>query len=172
MTETVNDLVELLKAYAKQETVGPLQRLGRYLGFGLGGSVVIATGCILLLLGLLRVLQTETGSTFTGSWSWAPYAITLVGRADRRRDLLELHQAVEGEAEMSAAATAPPISRADIEAKLRELQGGATHARRRGRDDRTAVGIGVAIVDRRRRPSSIGRRKGRSQTTIVEIRRI
>jgi hypothetical protein len=77
MTDTVNDLVELLKAYAKQETVGPLQRLGRYLGFGLAGSVVIATGCILLLLGLLRLLQTETGTTFTGSWSWAPYAITL-----------------------------------------------------------------------------------------------
>jgi hypothetical protein len=27
---------------------------------------------------LLRVLQTETGSTSTGSWSWAPYAITVV----------------------------------------------------------------------------------------------
>jgi hypothetical protein len=78
MTETVNDLVELLKAYAQQETVGPLKRLGRYLGFGLAGSVIIATGFILLLLGLLRLLQTETGSTFTGSWSWAPYAITLV----------------------------------------------------------------------------------------------
>jgi hypothetical protein len=78
VTETVTDLVELLKAYAKQETVGPLQRLGRYLGFGLGGSLIITLGMVLLLLGLLRVLQTETGTTFTGSWSWAPYAITFV----------------------------------------------------------------------------------------------
>ena len=76
--ETVSDIVELLKAYAKQETVEPLKRLGRYLGFGVAGSVLIATGFVLLMLAGLRALQTETGSTFTGSWSWAPYAIVLV----------------------------------------------------------------------------------------------
>jgi hypothetical protein len=76
--ETVSDIVELLKAYAKQETVEPLKRLGRYLGFGIGGSVLIATGFVLLVLAGLRALQTETGSTFTGSWSWAPYAIMIV----------------------------------------------------------------------------------------------
>jgi hypothetical protein len=77
--ETISDLVELLKAYAKQETVEPLKRLGRYLGLGVAGSVMLATGLILLMLAGLRALQTETGSTFTGSWSWAPYAITLAG---------------------------------------------------------------------------------------------
>lgn len=76
--ETISDIVELLKAYAKQETVDPLKRLGRYLGFGIAGSVLITTGLVFLMLTLLRVLQTETGSTFTGSWSWAPYAITMV----------------------------------------------------------------------------------------------
>lgn len=76
--ETVSDLVELLKTYAKQETVDPLKRLGKYLGFGVGGSVLITTGLVFLMLALLRVLQTETGSTFTGSWSWAPYAIVVV----------------------------------------------------------------------------------------------
>ncbi len=76
--EVVSDIVELLKAYAKQETLGPLKRLGRYLGFGIGGSVLIATGLVFLMLTGLRVLQVETGSTFTGSWSWAPYAIVLV----------------------------------------------------------------------------------------------
>jgi hypothetical protein len=29
-------------------------------------------------IGLLRTLQTETGSTFTKNWSWAPYAIVVV----------------------------------------------------------------------------------------------
>jgi hypothetical protein len=77
--ETISDLVELLKAYAKQETVDPLKRLGRYLGFGVAGSVLVLTGVVLLILAGLRALQTQTGSTFTGSWSWAPYAITLVG---------------------------------------------------------------------------------------------
>ena len=77
--ETVSGIVELLKAYAKQETLEPLKRLGRYLGFGVAGSVLIATGLVLLMLAALRALQTETGSTFTGSWSWAPYAIVIVG---------------------------------------------------------------------------------------------
>jgi Putative Actinobacterial Holin-X, holin superfamily III len=77
--ETISDIVELLKAYAKQETLEPLKRLGRYLGFGVAGSILIATGLFLLMLAALRALQTETGSTFTGSWSWAPYAIVIVG---------------------------------------------------------------------------------------------
>jgi predicted cobalt transporter CbtA len=76
--ETISDIVELLKAYAKQETLEPIKRLGRYLGFGVAGSFIMATGFVLLMLAALRALQTETGSTFTGSWSWAPYAIVLV----------------------------------------------------------------------------------------------
>jgi hypothetical protein len=73
------DVWELLVAYAKQETVDPLRGLGRWIGFGAGGSVLLATGISLLLLAGLRALQTETGTTFTGSWSWAPYVIVLVG---------------------------------------------------------------------------------------------
>ncbi len=73
------DVWELLVAYAKQETVEPLRGLGRWIGFGAGGSVLIATGISLLLLSVLRALQTETGTTFTGNWSWAPYVIVLVG---------------------------------------------------------------------------------------------
>jgi len=76
--ETISDIVELVKAYAKQETVDPIKRLGRYLGFGVAGSFLITTGIMLMLLAGLRALQTQTGSTFTGSWSWAPYAIMLV----------------------------------------------------------------------------------------------
>ncbi len=76
--DTVRDIVETLKAYAQQETVDPLKRLGKYLGFGVGGSILIATGFVFLMLAGLRVLQVETGSTFTGSWSWAPYAIVVV----------------------------------------------------------------------------------------------
>lgn len=73
------DVWELLVAYAKQETVDPLRGLQRWIGYGAGGSLLIATGLSLLLLALLRALQTETGSTFTGSLSWIPYLITLVG---------------------------------------------------------------------------------------------
>ncbi len=73
------DVWDLLVAYAKQETVEPLRGLGRWIGFGAGGSVLIATGISLLLLSALRALQTETGTTFTGNLSWLPYLITLVG---------------------------------------------------------------------------------------------
>ncbi len=74
----VTELWELVKTYAKQETVGPLRGIGRSIAFGVGGSVVLSVGLILLALALLRALQTETGTTFTGSWSWAPYLLTLL----------------------------------------------------------------------------------------------
>ncbi len=77
--EVVTELWELTRDYAKQETIDPLKGLGRFLGFGLPGAVLLGTGCILLLLSGLRALQTETGSTFTGNWSWAPYLIVMAG---------------------------------------------------------------------------------------------
>ena len=74
-------LWDLVRAYAKQETIEPIKGLGRYAAMGLAGSVFLAIGLVLLTLGGLRALQTETGDTFDGSWSWAPYLITLVGTA-------------------------------------------------------------------------------------------
>jgi hypothetical protein len=76
--QVATELWELTLAYAKQETVDPLRGLGRYLGFGVGGSVVFGFGSILLLLSMLRALQTETGTTFTGSLSWVPYLIVVL----------------------------------------------------------------------------------------------
>jgi hypothetical protein len=72
---------------------------------------------------------------------------------------------------MSAAAPAPQITRADIEAKLRELQGGVSKRAHAAETTALRVGIGVAIVVVVV-AFLIGRRKGKSQTTIVEIRRI
>ena len=72
------ELYELLVAYARQETTDPLRGLGRYLGFGAFGSVFVGVGSLLLVIGVLRVLQTETGTSFTGNWSWAPYLITML----------------------------------------------------------------------------------------------
>ena len=75
------DVWQLVVVYAKQETVEPLKGLGRWIGAGAGGSLLIATGLSLLLLAGLRALQTETGTTFTGNLSWIPYLIVLVGAA-------------------------------------------------------------------------------------------
>jgi hypothetical protein len=68
--------VDMVVADAKQETLGPLRGVGRYLALGVGGSVLLGVGLLILLLALLRALQTETGSTFKGNLSWAPYLIT------------------------------------------------------------------------------------------------
>lgn len=77
VAQVVNEFWSLTKEYARQETVDPLKGVGRYIGFGFAGAVLGGTGTILLLLALLRALQTETGSRFTGNLSWLPYVIVL-----------------------------------------------------------------------------------------------
>lgn len=72
------ELWELVVTYAKQETVDPLKRLGRFLVMGVPGALLTGIGLVLLSLAGLRALQTETGDTFEGSWSWAPYGILLI----------------------------------------------------------------------------------------------
>lgn len=72
----VKELYQLSVDYAKQELVDPVKGLGVYLAWGIATMVLLGTGTLLLGLSLLRALQTETGSTFTGSLTWAPYAIT------------------------------------------------------------------------------------------------
>lgn len=69
------ELVQLIVDYAKQETVGPLKGLVRSVGFGVAGAVAVSVGATLLLIALLRLMQSETGSTFTGNLSWIPYLI-------------------------------------------------------------------------------------------------
>ncbi len=77
-SQRATDIVDTVKAYAKQEVVDPLKGVGRYLVFGLGGTVLLGIGGVLCGVALLRVLQNETGTTFTGNWSWVPYLIVLV----------------------------------------------------------------------------------------------
>ena len=72
------DLFQLVVGYAKQETLDPIRNLGRFLGFGLAGALVGSLGAVLLLLGGLRLLQTETGSAFDGRRTWIPYVLVLV----------------------------------------------------------------------------------------------
>ena len=74
---TLQEVWQLVLAYVKQETVEPLRDLGRFLAFGVAGSVVVGLGLSLLLLGGLRLLQTETGDAFEGNWSWVPYLTVL-----------------------------------------------------------------------------------------------
>lgn len=72
------ELKDLVVAYAKQETVEPLKNLGRFVAFGIMGSVLLAAGLVLLVLAVLRALQTEASDTFDGDWTFAPYLLTLI----------------------------------------------------------------------------------------------
>ena len=73
-----DDAFQLTVDYLKQETVQPLKGLGRFLYMGIAGSFFLAFGILLILLGVLRLLQTETGTALTGDWSWVPYAVVVV----------------------------------------------------------------------------------------------
>jgi hypothetical protein len=75
LPQLVLELRDMVVTYVKQETVVPLKQLGRYAGFGIGGALLLGLGVILLGVGALRALQTETGTTFAGDWSWVPYLI-------------------------------------------------------------------------------------------------
>lgn len=75
---SVGEVIDLVKAYALQETVGPLRGAGRWLGFGVGGALTLGIGLLLILVGLLRLLQTEWDRSASGNLSWLAYLITLV----------------------------------------------------------------------------------------------
>ena len=71
------ELWQLVVGYAKQEPLDPVRNLGRFLGFGLGGALLGSLGAVLLLLGGLRLLQTETGDAFDGNLTFIPYLLVL-----------------------------------------------------------------------------------------------
>jgi len=73
-----SDVVELVVAYARQETVEPLRGAGRWILWGLVSMTFVALGMVIFSLGLLRLTQDLGDSAFDGGFSWAPYAIALL----------------------------------------------------------------------------------------------
>ena len=76
--DTIRELRELVYAYARQETVEPLRGLGRYAGFGIASALLGGFGAIFIAIGLLRLIEDETGVHLTGNWSWVPYLAVVV----------------------------------------------------------------------------------------------
>lgn len=76
--EGAQDVQQMLVGYAKQETLEPLKQLGRYLGLGIAGSVLVFLGVFFAGLGTLRLLQTL--DAFAGaSWmSTLPYVVAIL----------------------------------------------------------------------------------------------
>jgi hypothetical protein len=72
---------------------------------------------------------------------------------------------------MKRSGASPEITRDDIEAKFREIQGGgrAGADAARGTGKMLGVGLGAAAVGI---AYLLGRRKGRKRRTVVEVRRV
>ena len=90
-TNRITDVVQSVKEYALQETLGPLKGAGRWIGYGIAGALAIGFGSAFLALALLRMIQTEWPHTFEGRWmSLLPYlfgllwAIAVIGIAISR----------------------------------------------------------------------------------------
>jgi hypothetical protein len=76
---TVPETFQLVKEYARQETIGPLKGAGRWIAFGAAGAISLALAAFFLVLGVLRMVQNEFGPTFEGRWmSLLPYLFALV----------------------------------------------------------------------------------------------
>ena len=71
------DVVDLVIAYAKQETIEPLRGAGRWILWGLASMIFICAGVLLLVLGVLRLSQDVLGGSFATSWSWVPYVLSM-----------------------------------------------------------------------------------------------
>ena len=77
-TGDARDLVDLVIAYAKQETLEPLKGLGKKAALGLGGAVLLGIGGVFCSLGALRAMQTETDFFERHNLSYLPYFITVL----------------------------------------------------------------------------------------------
>ena len=77
-TGDARELVDLVIAYAKQETVEPLKGLGKNALKGIGGAVLLGLGGVFLAVGALRAMQSETDWFEERNLSYLPYFVTIL----------------------------------------------------------------------------------------------
>lgn len=76
-TDQVTDLVESVKTYARQETLGPIKGAARWVAVGSLAATSLGLAMVFLALGVLRLSQDLGGSSLDGSWSFLHYFFTL-----------------------------------------------------------------------------------------------
>jgi hypothetical protein len=77
-TGDARELVDLVIAYAKQETLEPLKGLGMNALKGIGGALLLGIGGIFCSMGALRAMQSETDFFERHNLSYLPYFLTVV----------------------------------------------------------------------------------------------
>ncbi|MDA2968289.1 MAG: hypothetical protein O3A62_01370 [Actinomycetota bacterium] len=74
--KSASEVLEMLFAYIKRETLKPIRGAGRWIGFGLVAALSLSIGIVLGALGVLRLVQsTMFGDSQT--WSWVNYIVAL-----------------------------------------------------------------------------------------------
>jgi hypothetical protein len=73
---SIDELIALVRRYIIQETIVPLKAIAIGVAIALGGALVFAIGGVIALLGVLRLLQNETGRVFSHTWQFVPYLAT------------------------------------------------------------------------------------------------
>ena len=76
--DRVTDVVESVKAYAVQETVGPARGAARWLAYGTLAALFMDTGVVFLGLAALRLSQDAGGNVLDGAWSFVHYLVAAV----------------------------------------------------------------------------------------------
>lgn len=77
-TGDARELVDLVIAYAKQETLEPLKGLGKNALKGIGGAFLLGIGGVFVAIGALRAMQSETDWFEEPNLSYLPYGATMV----------------------------------------------------------------------------------------------
>jgi hypothetical protein len=75
---SLGEVIEFVKTYAKQETLGPLKGAGSWLAFGVAGAFALGFGLLMMMLGVLRLFQAEISWAAGGVWSWSAYGLTFL----------------------------------------------------------------------------------------------
>jgi len=73
---SLRELIDLVRAYARQETIGELRGTWRWLAWGSVGAVSILLGLLFFLVGVLRLIQAEFIDANSGL-TWLPYFIVV-----------------------------------------------------------------------------------------------
>lgn len=73
LTSLIDEVIGLVVAYAKQETLEPIKALGRFVAFGVAGAMLLAVGGAIATLAAVRIIQAEAAPHLNGDLTWVPY---------------------------------------------------------------------------------------------------
>jgi|LauGreDrversion4_2_1035121.scaffolds.fasta_scaffold359646_3 hypothetical protein len=74
---SLGEMYDLLRDYVKQETLDPIRGAGRWMAWAALGAVALILGVTFLMVGLLRLVQSELFTASDGK-TWIPYLIVVV----------------------------------------------------------------------------------------------